>query len=130
MLGTSEDDHWFHRDSGVYVVDHKGYRHVGTGTINDTINSRTGPTVSQYTISKGSLSNETVPAGNFEGYIVELNSYKTDGTPMSPCDNTVVYESFYAPGIGLIKTQQSLYSYVMIECRYHERRLVNYFIAD
>lgn len=49
---------------------------------------------------------------------------------MSPCDDTVVYESLYAPGIGLIKTQQSLYSYVMIECRYHERRLVNYFIAD
>lgn len=121
---------WFWRDSSHYLVDQFGNKLFSTYEKLDTLKIYPGSQYTIYSITHGIESPCTVPAGAFMVYENELHYHNSNGTPFTACDSIYISYRRFANGIGIISEQLSFASLLQIECKYMERRLIEYYIPE
>ncbi len=121
---------WFWRDSSHYLVDHFGNKLFSTYEKLDTLGIFLGSQYNIYSIAYGIESLTVVPAGTFMAYETESHYHNTNGTPFTACDSIYVKYRRFSNGIGILTEQLSLLTLLQVECKYMERRLTEYYIAE
>lgn len=120
---------WYERDSSGYIVGTGGGKKYSYSHTNTTLGTSSDGYVDYLARMSGTAS-VTVPAGTFNALKHELVVSKTDSSPMNNCgDQSVIFESYYADGVGLVQDHIAYLSELESQCAFRRRSLTTYYIA-
>lgn len=129
----------FERDSSGYIVNESGYILYSYSNLGNIYHSFTstgfpGPNgpinlIVEYSMLSAQQ-NINVPAGNFNTYVSQQNCYDEAGGPVNECgDAEFKLKSYYASGVGKIHEEYAYFGAMTVQCSYHYRALIDYYIA-
>lgn len=126
----SQEVHW--RDSSGYIVDQNGNIHFSYTAFNDTVqDTDISGWFTIHHILGASVSQISVPAGEFDVYQKRQALELGEGTPPVTCTESLGFDNYFDATTGIPVIQQTSFSgEYMVTCRYYERRLVEYYIAE
>jgi hypothetical protein len=112
------------RDSAGFIVNQNGLVLWGT-----TVSQLSEHSTVDFTVtSKMTSLNESisVPAGTFNTVLKTNTACYDDGRPFTKCSQCWDSKSYYKPGLGVIAAQTAYIGTINNECKYLEKRLVEY----
>lgn len=120
------------RDSSGYIIDQAGYIHFSYTAFNDTVHEfEIANWYYLHHILGASMSQISVPAGEFEVYHKRVDIEFLEGIEPVPCTQPLGHDNYFDTNTGMPVIQQtSIGSEFFYTCAHYERRLIDYYIAE
>lgn len=125
-------DEMYWRDSSGYIVDQGGYIHFSHTAFNDTVHEiEIANWFNIHHILGASMTEVSVPAGEFDVFHKRQAFEFLDGTAPVSCTQSLGHDSYFDANTGIPTIQQTSFASEYFSlCSYYERRLIEYYIAE